>query len=135
MCVPCLSSQYFACLSILMQAVRQIPADSPLPTRFRRSGRLYFLVCLPAHLHHSVCLPVLCCLTPHFGFCYPPPNGPYFRVSWWDQTRFLGFWLHTDSPVKVPPPIVFSASFLLMLTSFKTFADLAFDFLFFRRLP
>jgi hypothetical protein len=42
-----------------MQAGWQTPADSLLPARFGRSEHLYFLVYPPAHLHDSVCLPVL----------------------------------------------------------------------------
>ncbi len=42
-----------------MQAVPHTPAESQVSDRFGRSGRLYFLVWPPAHLHHSVRLSVL----------------------------------------------------------------------------
>jgi hypothetical protein len=72
--------------------------QKPSPARFARSGRLFFLVCCPAHLSHSVCLPVLhdfpscpMLFNPSLlFFCPPSPTNPYFRVSfWWIAFLFL----------------------------------------------
>ena len=52
------------------------------------------LPCTPARLYSSVCpsCPPPCPMFPNASifFCYPAPNGPSFRVSWWIQTLFLG---------------------------------------------
>jgi hypothetical protein len=64
-------------------------ANRPPPTRFGQSGRLFFLVCVPSHLHDSLCLPVwhapLTCpvlfALSLFFFCPPPLTDPFFRVS------------------------------------------------------
>jgi hypothetical protein len=68
-CLSSLTSYYFSCFTLIpMQAVRPNPAESPLPTRFGRSGRLYFSVYPSAHLHDSLCLTVV----------HTPPPCPMF---------------------------------------------------------
>ena len=65
--------------------------QSPSPGRFARSGLLFFMVWPPAHLHHSICLPVLhappLCPMPFdpllFFPCPSLPTNTTFRVSWW----------------------------------------------------
>jgi hypothetical protein len=47
---------------------RQTSADSPLLTHFGRAGLMNFLTWSLAHLHHSICLPVL----------HAPPLCPMF---------------------------------------------------------
>ena len=65
--------------------------QSPSPGRFARSRLLFFMVWPPAHLHHSICLPVLhappLCPMPFdpllFFPCPSLPTNTTFRVSWW----------------------------------------------------
>ena len=80
-----------------MQVVQGTLGNLPPPARFGRSGRLFFLVRRPAHLSHSVCLPV-----PHgppscsilfaallFFSCPPSPTDPFFRERWSIAIEFL----------------------------------------------
>jgi hypothetical protein len=110
--VPCLNSQNFSSFAFPMKAVAQTPAESKVSTRFGRSGRLYFLVCSPAHLHESVRLSVLptaplCPMLSNlslFCFCCPTPLPSSFRVIWWNQTLFL---CRPRSPLsRSDPPIL-----------------------------
>ena len=79
-CLACLNSQNFFSFALPMKAVHQTPAESRFLGRFGRSGRLYFLVSPPAHLHESVRLSVLptaplCPMLSNlslFFFCCPP---------------------------------------------------------------
>ena len=112
-CLACLNSQNFFSFALPMKAVDQTPAESRVLDRFGRFGRLYFLVCPPAHLHESVRLSVLptapLCPMPSnlslFFFCCPP-LPPSFRVIWWKQTLFLG---RPQSPLsRSDPPIISS---------------------------
>ena len=65
-----------------IQAVPPPPQQNHLDGR---SGRLFFLVCVPAHLHDSLCLPVwhapLTCSVlialSLFFFCPPPLTDPF----------------------------------------------------------
>jgi hypothetical protein len=61
-------SKYFSCFALPMQAGQDTVPKSPPPVRFARSRLLFFLVCFPAHVSHSVCLPV----------SHGPPFVPYF---------------------------------------------------------
>jgi hypothetical protein len=80
-CVPCLNSQKFSSFALPMKAVAQTPAESKVSTHFGRSGRLYFLVCPPAHLHESVHLSVLptaplCPMLSNLSLFFPAVSPP-----------------------------------------------------------
>ena len=102
-----------------MQASQGAVPKSPSPGRFARSGLLFFLVCPPAHLHHSVsvCLPVLHAppLCPMrfdpllFFPCPSLPTNTTFRVSWWIASLFL---CHQPTwGLRSNPPIISPISF------------------------
>ena len=122
-----------------MQVVQGTLGNLPPPARFGRSGRLFFLVRRPAHLSHSVCLPVLhappLCPMPFdpllFFPCPSLPTNTTFRVSWWIASLFLchqpTWGLRSDPPIISPisfSPILAleSASFLLLSFSFSLFS-------------
>ena len=81
-----------------MQAPPPPPPETLSRSRFGRSGRLFFLVWSPSHLHECLRLsvlltPLLCPMFANvslFFLCYPTPNGPSSRVSWSIQSDFLG---------------------------------------------
>ena len=91
--------------------------QKPLTARFARSGRLFFLVCCPAHLSHSVRLPVshgppFCPMRfdPSLLFpCPPSPTNTYFRVSWWIASLFL--YHQATRGLRCDPPILSPISF------------------------
>ena len=93
------------------------PAEGPWRTRFGRSGRLFFLVWSPSHLHECLRLsvlhtPPLCPMFANgslFYFCYPAPNGPSFRVSWSIASLFL--YHQATRGLRCDPPILSPISF------------------------
>ena len=122
-----------------MQASQGAVPKSPSPGRFARSGFMFFLVWPPAHLHHSVCLPVLhappLCPMPFdpllFFPCPSLPTNTTFRVSWWIASLFLchqpTWGLRSDPPLISPIsfstiPARESVSFLLLYFLFSLFS-------------
>ena len=97
-----------------MQAFPPPPAEGPLRTHFGRSGRLFFLVWSPAHLHHSVRLsflpaPPLCPMLSNvslFFSCCPPYFVPLlgsfggFNPCFWVA---LGLPSEGLTPLSSPP--------------------------------
>jgi hypothetical protein len=80
----------FPSFALPMQAVFGPPANRPPPTRFGQSGLLFFLVCVFAHLHDCLCLPVWHASLPsHFVFCPPSPPDLFFRASWSHKIKLL----------------------------------------------
>ena len=122
-----------------MQASQGAVPKSPSPGRFARSGLLFFLVWPPAHLHHSICLPVLhappLCPMPFdpllFFPCPSLPTNTTFRVSWWiafllrchQSTRAQRCDPPILSPISFSPTLALeSASFLLLYFLFSLFS-------------
>ena len=94
-----------------MQASEVSVPKRPSPGRFARSGRLFFLVCPPPHLHRSVCLsvlhaPPLCPMRFDPLLLFPCPSSltnTTFRVSWW--IAFL-LWCHQSTRAgRLAPPL------------------------------
>jgi hypothetical protein len=93
-CVRHLSLFNFPLLSPSPQAVSETPANWGPPTRYGESGRLSFLVCVPAYLHDCLCLPIShgpplvpCCLLSQF-----------FGVSWSHSIEVLRCLLSLETP-------------------------------------
>ena len=122
-----------------MQASEVSVPKRPSPGRFARSGRLFFLVCPPPHLHHSVCLsvfhaPPLCPMLFDpllFLSCPSAPTNTTFRVSWsiafllrcHQSTRAGRLAPLIISPISFSPiQALESASFLLLSFSFSLFS-------------
>ena len=129
-----------------MQACEVSVPKRPSPGRFARSGRLFFLVCPPPHLHHSVCLsvfyaPPLCPMLFDPLLFFPCPSAPTnttFRVSW--SIAFLLRCHQSTRAERCAPPLISpisfspilaleSASFLLLSFSLSLFSLFSTPFL------
>ena len=88
----------------------QASPPPPQKVSFGRSGRLFYLVCSPAHLHDCLRLSVLHAPPPCpmfanvslFFFCYPAPNGPSLgSVGGFNHC----FWVSLGLPCEGPTPL------------------------------
>ena len=92
----------------------QASPPPPQKVSFGRSGRLFYLVCSPAHLHDCLRLSVLHAPPPCpmfanvslFFFCYPAPNGPFLgSVGGFNHCFWVSLGLPSEglTPLSSPP--------------------------------